>query len=92
MSVVVLCNVDTAGGGTIRAANPARHLRVGGFVVAVVGDLVDTHGTGNDEHKGKTMRGGNGRLKVNGSLVCVLNSQATCDHPATASGNRLTVA
>lgn len=92
MSAVVLCDVDTAGGGTIRAANPGRHLRVGGFLVAVIADPVDTHGTGDDEHKGKVMRGGNGRLRVNGSPVCVLGSQATCDHPATASGARLTVA
>lgn len=83
MPGVVRADVDTAGGGTIRASGNST-VYVNNKLVIVDGDPVDSHGSG--EHAGATMvASSTSNTFINNIAVCFKGDLATCGDPATGS-------
>lgn len=82
MPGLVRCDVDTAGGGLIRAGSN-NHVFCEGHLVAVVGSPVSSHGSGS--HSNATMVEGSPRVFIGGVAVCRAGDHASCGDVATGS-------
>lgn len=86
---VALVGVDRATG--IQLGGHQHYLKVhnGGSIereVVVLGDKVQDHRVGDDNHRNVTMVEASGGFDISGKRVCVEGDKASCGCPTTGSG------
>lgn len=81
MPGITRAGIDTAGGLILGGGQTK--LKLQGYLVAVIGDAVQSHGSG--PHGAAIMLTGSSKVFANGIGICRAGDTATCGHAATGS-------